>query len=966
MYVTGVGNEGKRITIADGLSIHLPYGAAYWTDEKGDYSLVKFKMMPAGYGNKTFDTDEKMDISWKVTGLKKQSVTIEDDISEANKKMPEILEKLAASMTGGEKQEYEMGSSTKVKETDDGFTMTFSPKISEAGGGYKVYQLSEEIAMAIIQKKVQLGPIVITYTFVLLALAGTPQPKFYMGTLSVPDADGDLDKIQKAVKTLFLSIQSVKSSASKQKPVKSGVQKSNASTGRNEKEKENKKLIISEKERCEKPDLKTTPELLKSFKAVDIVRLISTNDIDIMSRAIHYAILCGKGKYSLMELAFTTGHENPNEFSQKIWDLSGNLGNNETLYIPSDDLSPQLRKFLWKQTNSGVVLKEGDEGVVPNIGMDGTMLLYLFLLKKIMLKKDGENRYIVYLSQNLAEGLPDCKNYIKKFITTLRNLDEENGSFSIQFRFFKECIIDAENMKYILEENKKNCYIGHVAKDLAETLPDYYTYGMGLISALRESEGATDDYSGQDYIFDPSKDEYVIVEGKNKIMLEEDGENSYTVYLTQGLEKNLHSFQKAVEALIIAWFEADGASDTFFIQYYVFDDLKNEYVIVSNRREINIKKRKAEIKEPDELEYSTDEIESLDFQGKTFVLTGEFCNCKNDRDEIKNLIVKKGGRCTTAVSGKTDYLVLGSLGGVGAKKVEKMQELQSDGKKVKIISEETLFRFLHAVSHKGDEHAKVQNQKYTDTKNERKVKINIEEGLYQKADIKKTEIQKQSNPKPKSAEKPKPEVKKESEKEKFDRLVKEIQEERKKADQQYEQESKKGDFEKKYNELKAQHNDIVQKHQKLIEERINTSLFKFSRRKELTAEITKLHEEMQALGNKMASLKQEHEQQLRRLREKIYGKIAKRAQSYAIQYEYYQKSDNHIRLVLNEINIEPLTRDQLIGRVCMWGGLHDTTDWRQVTFQAVMNPFLRKTKIEETRTNFDGTQKTVEVTAYHF
>ena len=95
-----------------------------------------------------------------------------------------------------------------------------------------------------------------------------------------------------------------------------------------------------------------------------------------------------------------------------------------------------------------------------------------------------------------------------------------------------------------------------------------------------------------------------------------------------------------------------------------------------------------------EPQYPIDDIDSLAINGKTFVLTGEFQNCDGDREKIQEMIVLKGGRCTSAVSGKTDYLVLGDFGEVGAKKLEKALEQREKGKDIKIIAEYDLFRFL--------------------------------------------------------------------------------------------------------------------------------------------------------------------------------------------------------------------------------------------------------------------------------
>ena len=89
-----------------------------------------------------------------------------------------------------------------------------------------------------------------------------------------------------------------------------------------------------------------------------------------------------------------------------------------------------------------------------------------------------------------------------------------------------------------------------------------------------------------------------------------------------------------------------------------------------------------------------DQVTELTVQGSVFVLTGDFAHHCNDRDKIKALITAKGGRCTASVSGKTNYLVLGSQGGWGEKKMEKAQELQAEGKNIKIIAEDTLFKFL--------------------------------------------------------------------------------------------------------------------------------------------------------------------------------------------------------------------------------------------------------------------------------
>lgn len=98
----------------------------------------------------------------------------------------------------------------------------------------------------------------------------------------------------------------------------------------------------------------------------------------------------------------------------------------------------------------------------------------------------------------------------------------------------------------------------------------------------------------------------------------------------------------------------------------------------------------------DPVDLTTVELSALDFQGRRFVLTGEFQHAPGDAREavLKPLIEAKGGKCTGTVSGKTDYLVLGALGGVGEKKVWTARQLQAKGSSIQIISEETLYQFL--------------------------------------------------------------------------------------------------------------------------------------------------------------------------------------------------------------------------------------------------------------------------------
>ena len=87
------------------------------------------------------------------------------------------------------------------------------------------------------------------------------------------------------------------------------------------------------------------------------------------------------------------------------------------------------------------------------------------------------------------------------------------------------------------------------------------------------------------------------------------------------------------------------------------------------------------------LNFSSDEEDvktSSALEGRTFVVTGTF---SVSRDEIKALIGKNSGKCSSAVSSKTDYLLAGEKG--GPDKLKKAQDLN-----VKVISEQDFYKML--------------------------------------------------------------------------------------------------------------------------------------------------------------------------------------------------------------------------------------------------------------------------------
>lgn len=93
--------------------------------------------------------------------------------------------------------------------------------------------------------------------------------------------------------------------------------------------------------------------------------------------------------------------------------------------------------------------------------------------------------------------------------------------------------------------------------------------------------------------------------------------------------------------------------------------------------------------------------DTLSLNNKNIVLTGDFN--AGDRCIIKNRLEALGANVKEAVSGKTDYVIVGSKGsenwsyGNYGSKVKKALELQAKGKNIKIIKEEEFFECVITV-----------------------------------------------------------------------------------------------------------------------------------------------------------------------------------------------------------------------------------------------------------------------------
>jgi len=135
--------------------------------------------------------------------------------------------------------------------------------------------------------------------------------------------------------------------------------------------------------------------------------------------------------------------------------------------------------------------------------------------------------------------------------------------------------------------------------------------------------------------------------------------------------KKLARHFKNIDAIMAASVEelasVDDVGEKTAVFIYDFFHDENHIKLIERLRDAGLKFTSVEIRLSDAL------------QGKTFVVSGVFSNFS--REEIKNHIEQHGGKVSSSISGKTDYLVAGDK--MGPEKLKKAEKLG-----VAIISED--------------------------------------------------------------------------------------------------------------------------------------------------------------------------------------------------------------------------------------------------------------------------------------
>lgn len=124
------------------------------------------------------------------------------------------------------------------------------------------------------------------------------------------------------------------------------------------------------------------------------------------------------------------------------------------------------------------------------------------------------------------------------------------------------------------------------------------------------------------------------------------------------------------------------------------DDSDGEFEVDNENREKRFVWSRADLEKLQGIQDLFAPVENIQIEGHTFVLTGVFSHCGGKRYMIDSRVRASGGRCTSAISGKTDYVVVGDGGGCGDKVLEQFKERKEKGQNIQLIREADLFRVL--------------------------------------------------------------------------------------------------------------------------------------------------------------------------------------------------------------------------------------------------------------------------------
>lgn len=166
-------------------------------------------------------------------------------------------------------------------------------------------------------------------------------------------------------------------------------------------------------------------------------------------------------------------------------------------------------------------------------------------------------------------------------------------------------------------------------------------------------------------------------------------------------------FKESEKNFLLDWIIKNELDKKDSMVKILFDELNNSNNTLDDLKEILIKFSGGVLTPSDEIKSMSTllpiekNLETIEFDNKSFCLTGKFSSAYGNRKAIENIIKDKGGEVKETVSQSLDYLVIGELGNtdwIHSTFGRKIQTALENKNKIycqtKIISEQQLLSFL--------------------------------------------------------------------------------------------------------------------------------------------------------------------------------------------------------------------------------------------------------------------------------
>ena len=725
MQVNGVPPKGKELELFPGLTLHLPFGVAYARDEDGSMNLLKPRTSPKLYRDGPFELDDEAETTWKINSLRSLfSGTIEAPRAEAAKAVEESLEDAARSLTEDQDQSesdedrYTFG----TEEGEGGLTFQANFSTAKAGGSYEKPVTRGNVTLCVVHQRMRVMGFHITVSHLLIGVVDYPQMRYYLASLGIPDEDRRGDILKEEIFPLLYTLQFTAPPSlgeilgkEPEELFPAAVRGLDFTAGEQVEAGEftvtiPKGLHYTRTENPETRLFTAVPQEIpfdaEDFWDYSAIALTLQTGAPIVN--IHAPLDTADGEKEVELILQAMSISDSSSAGQTTVGKTTRAARSPDHYIcyellDDSDVDMNFRYYVFTKNFLYVGQYVGKKaGLGPDCSKTHTGILETYL--KGFRYAGGSEKLLEDASRRAlgrfagSDGRMDALKAVQLFNQDVLFFPDGVFSWDGTHHVFTGIHLNAEkeegypDVKDHLEEIGKAvlALVNECEQDERLRVPAA-KLGAGLRNFLNGADltGGALFHLAAYHLFWFKEDE----ETPGQFSLLIDTRLKASVPDAENYFKRLLEILRAYNgdpapvvsgpALI---FRAVDIPDIFEDGGPCLAGLENENPGGEEGADEEYQAKLAKV--------PFDRVSSVTVSGSAFVLTGDFEKSPEDRDAVKRLIEAKGGRCTGSVSGKTNYLVIGALGGFGERKIERVQEQRAKGKDIKIIREADLMAAL--------------------------------------------------------------------------------------------------------------------------------------------------------------------------------------------------------------------------------------------------------------------------------